>query len=48
MVYVAIVGAILVLIGNNTKLKYSKQLIISGMIITFIGVVLIWYFQIRK
>jgi uncharacterized membrane protein len=43
MIYVAIVGAIIVLIGNNTKTKYSKHLIVSGMILTLIGLVLMFF-----
>ena len=40
MIYIVGLGAILVLIGNNTKTKYSKALLISGLVITPIGVVL--------
>ncbi|MGE5605125.1 MAG: hypothetical protein ACM3YE_05475 [Bacteroidota bacterium] len=45
MVYVAIFGAILVLIGNNTKTRISKPLLISGLILTPIGLILMWIYR---
>ncbi len=45
MIYIAIFGAIMVLIGNNTKTAYSKPLIISGMAVTALGLVLMWVFH---
>jgi hypothetical protein len=39
MIYIAMVGAIFVLIGNNTKMKYRRHLVLSGMILTLVGIV---------
>ena len=40
MIFVIALGAVLVLIGNNTKTKYSKAILISGLVITPVGILL--------
>ncbi|TCL61944.1 hypothetical protein EDC14_103046 [Hydrogenispora ethanolica] len=45
MVYIAILGAILVLIGNNTRTAYSRPLVLAGMVVTVLGLILMWVFR---
>lgn len=45
MVYLAIFGAILALIGNNTKTRISKPLLISGLILTPVGLILMLLYR---
>jgi hypothetical protein len=45
MVYIVILGAIMVLVGNNTKTAYSRPLLIAGLVVTALGVVLMLFFR---
>jgi hypothetical protein len=45
MIFIVGLGAIFVLIGNNTKTKYSKAILISGLVVTPIGIILMLIFH---
>ena len=45
MIFLVGLGAVLVLIGNNTKTKYSKRILISGLVITPVAIVLMLIFR---